>query len=61
MGDFKFAEIAYEAYRKFSNGKSLISGQDIPEFANLPEAIKNAWQAAGDAVVAEVNRLHDNN
>lgn len=49
-------EIAYEAYRVSSNGKSLVSGQNIPSFANLSEPIQTAWQAAGDAVAAEVGR-----
>ncbi len=48
--------IAYEAYRAKSGGKSLISGADIPGFDALPEAIKQAWEAAGDAVAASVGR-----
>lgn len=54
MPDERIAEIAYEAYRKSSGGKSLISGAPIPEFAALPEAIKVAWKAAADAVVYHV-------
>ncbi len=49
-------EIGYEAYRNQSGGKSLISGAPIPPFESLPDAIKAAWQAAGDAVAAAVGR-----
>jgi hypothetical protein len=50
------AEIAYEAYRANSGGKSLVSGQPIPAFAELPEPIRAAWTAAADAVAATVGR-----
>ena len=56
MHDKSIGEIAYEAYRKFSGGKSLVSWQDIPEFAALSVAIRNAWEAAADAVVVHVGR-----
>ena len=49
--NMEYAEIAYEAYRKHSNGVSLISGATIPEFVRLPDAIKDAWQAAARAVI----------
>lgn len=48
-----FAKIAYEAYRTFSDGKSLVSGQDIPPFEDLPSQIRAAWDAAARAVVDE--------
>lgn len=50
-------QIAYEAYGNHSGGKSLISGQPIPEWAALPTAIQQAWDAAGDAVKVEVFRV----
>lgn len=43
-------EIGYEAYRAKSNGRSLISGVEIPEFDKLPQPIKDAWEAAGKEV-----------
>lgn len=49
-------QAAYEAYRKYSNGVSLVSGAPIPEWAELPANIQAAWQAAGQAVESLVNR-----
>ncbi len=48
--------IGYDAYRAHTDGKSLISGQPIPEFENLSVPIQNAWEAAGQAVAASVGR-----
>ena len=48
------AEIAYEAYREMSQGKSLVSGQPIPPFAELPPLIRQAWDAAAQAVAAAI-------
>lgn len=45
-------KVAYEGYRAFSDGKSLVSGQPIPEWEMLSEPIQLAWMAAADAVVA---------
>jgi len=45
-------QIAYEAYCKSSEGKSLISGATLPDWDNLKPVIKKGWQAAADAVVA---------
>lgn len=44
-------QIAYEAYFKFSRGKSLISGASLPEFAVQSEPVQQAWEAAAEAVV----------
>ncbi len=46
------AELAYNAYRVASGGKSLVSGDRIPEFQYLPEAIQNAWLVAAKAVAS---------
>jgi hypothetical protein len=42
-------QIAYEAYVKHSNGKSLISGQHLPNWEAQREDVKEAWEAAGHA------------
>jgi len=47
------AKIAYEAYRAFTGGKSLASGEPIPEWSGLREDIQKAWEAAAEAVVLE--------
>ncbi len=44
-------QIAYEAYRKHSSGKSLVSGHPIPEWDRLPSEIQAAWEAAGCEVL----------
>ena len=47
-----YGEIAYNAYRKASGGKSLVSGAPIPLWRYLPDDIRAAWNAAGEAVAA---------
>lgn len=49
--DYRAAETAYEAYRADTDGKSLVSGQPIPEWDKLSSPIKKAWGAAADAVI----------
>ena len=39
-------QIAYKAYFEACAGKSLISGQSLPQFGDQREDIKNAWEAA---------------
>ena len=43
-------EVAYEAYRKYANGKSLLTGLSIPSWPALSDEIKAGWEAAGEAV-----------
>jgi hypothetical protein len=50
--EFAHGRRAYEGYRAYSDGKSLVSGQPIPEFDQLPEQIKRAWQASADYLLA---------
>lgn len=50
MRNYTRAKIAYEAYRKESRGRSLVSGDILPAFDELSEAIKDAWWAAADAL-----------
>lgn len=54
------AETAYEAYRAHTGGKSLATGADIPPFADLPLAIKDAWAASARAVMIEYEALPPN-
>jgi len=49
-----YAAIAYEAYRSHTGGVSLATGQTIPEWYELREAIQLAWMAAADAVEMEI-------
>lgn len=49
-------KIAYSRYRSFSNGKSLATGQSIPEWEGLKPEIKEAWIASSTAVIDEFQR-----
>lgn len=48
--DQEVGQIAYEAYRRHTNGVSLATGDNIPPWDLLPVEIKDAWVAAGRAV-----------
>lgn len=43
-----FAKAAYERYLAVSDGKSLVSGAELPAFDALDDKIKAAWRAAAD-------------
>jgi hypothetical protein len=49
-------QIAYEAYRDTSHGKSLYSGKSIPEWRLMAPDIQAAWGAAAAAVIASVGK-----
>ena len=48
---------AYEAYRDHTNGKSLATGQPIPQWYQLPPTIQEAWNAAAEAIAAVGARI----
>ena len=48
--------IGYDAYCKFTDNKSLVSGATLPPFAELKTPIQEAWEKAGQAVAASVGR-----
>lgn len=54
MPDYTLAKIAYDAYCKHTGGVSLVSGQKLPEFDQLSDAIKYAWHFAAEAVAVKV-------
>lgn len=41
---------AYNAYRRASHYRSLVSGDPLPEWSELPEQIQQAWASAAEAV-----------
>lgn len=53
MPDYRLAKIAYDAYCESANWKSLITGDKLPPFEDLPQDIRNAWLAAAHAVDEE--------
>lgn len=48
----ELGRIAYETYCAWSEGKSLVSGDDLPAWPDLPQSIRDAWIHAGDRVRA---------
>lgn len=44
-------QVSYEAYCADADGKSLVSGAALPAWADLPDEIRHAWEAAGRAVL----------
>jgi hypothetical protein len=54
MKDYKLAKIAYDGYCKSTGGKSLISGDTLPEFNTLRQEIKEAWYLAAESVVGSL-------
>lgn len=43
-------QIAYEGYRTGAGGVSLVSGEQLPAWADLPAEIQAAWQAGAQDV-----------
>jgi len=50
-----YGQLAYEAYRSSSGGKSLVSGAELPPWDDLPEDIRDAWCDAGHAVAQQAD------
>lgn len=48
------AKVAYDAYVQAAGGKSLVSGDPLPAFEDLPQMIRWAWDAASQAVAREL-------
>ena len=38
--------VAYDAYRDAAGGRSLVTGDPLPSFDELPAQIRAAWEAA---------------
>lgn len=51
-----YAQEAYEAYCQHTNWKSIATGQDLPNWVNLPQNIKDAWFASASALF---RRFHE--
>lgn len=47
---YRQGEVAYEAFCTQAGGRSLISGEALPEFSVLKPLIQDAWAAAAIAV-----------
>ena len=42
--------VAYDAYRDAAGGRSLVTGDPLPSFDELPAQIRAAWEVAAQAV-----------
>lgn len=51
MKDYRYAEIAYDAYVASTGGVSLVTGDKLPPFVLLRQPIKDAWFDAAKAVI----------
>jgi len=49
---YERGRVAYEAYCKKTDNKSLATGHDLPTWDKLPRAIKEAWDCAELACTA---------
>lgn len=54
MKNYDLARTAYNAYCVQTGGKSLVSGDRLPDFWELRVEIQDAWWAAADAVAQQM-------
>lgn len=50
--DKSAGQVAYEAYAEASDGRSLVTGQELPSWDGTRRETRDAWQAAADAVMS---------
>ena len=48
-------ELAYQAYCDSTDGISLVSGDTLPSWHDLPSRIRDAWESVG-RIVSDVTR-----
>jgi len=56
---YVLAEIAYNAYCAHTGGKSIVTGDTLPTFLMLRDAIKDAWAASGLALKRHILAVED--
>lgn len=54
MRNYELAKIAYDAYVVAAGGKSLATGDPLPDFWSLKLEIQDAWWAASRAVADDL-------
>lgn len=55
----EWGQEAYGAYRAWSGGVSLITGEPIPHWDALPAPIREAWGFAASAVASRILSIQD--
>lgn len=43
-------QVAYEAYCADAGGRSIATGDELPDWAHLPRRIQQCWESAAAAV-----------
>jgi len=51
---YELAQAGYEAYRAWTGGRSIVTGDVLPEFDGLLPKVQDAWAAAGEAMERKV-------
>ena len=46
------AQAGYEGYSAATGGKSAVTGDKLPAWADLPSGVRNAWWSAAAAIQA---------
>ncbi len=52
----RYGQAGYEAYRNHTDGKSLVTGAELPPWDELGPEIQEAWNVAAVAVLGAVTR-----
>lgn len=47
---YELARAGYEAYRAWTGGRSIVTGDALSEFDGLLPKVQDAWAAAGEAM-----------
>ena len=53
------ARVGYESYCNYTDWKSVITGDNLPEWNALPANVVNAWFAASDGMINELAKYKD--
>lgn len=51
-----YGKIAYDGYVYNTEGKSLITGEELPKFEDLPVEVQTAWASAAVSVISAFDK-----
>ena len=46
-------QVCFEGYAEQAEGRSLVSGDELPVWEMLPRDIQDAWEAGAQAVISD--------
>lgn len=55
----RYGQIAYEAYSAHTDGRSLVSGDELPAWDEVGEDVQQAWVTAAWAVLGDMFPVRD--